>query len=711
MGAFTFTNSALLGGLAILVAPIIAHLLQRRARKPIVFPSIAFLRSTAAQQSRLHKLRRLFLLFLRALALACIVLAFTRPVWWAFGVTAGELKAATATVFVVDASLSTQQRSGSASLFDRLKADASSRIDELRPGLDRAGVVWAAEQATSVFPRLSANLPELQLELSRATASSARADFAAAIPLAVRLLETHSGPRRLVVLTDRQATNWTSPGNSDAPGPRCPAGVELIIPDLAAGAEPNVALAAPAMQPDRPRPEAPVELSTEVRNHSDAPRVVHVAADWIAGTSTMPAGTQTVSLPAGGATRVTLAAQAPAEPLLAVRWTLREADALAADNQIWIAATSRPGLPLVIASDDSPDTPGAAAFYLSRALAPFDDDSESRSPFLPRHIPASRLSADDLAGVSLVCLAYAGVLKQSTATALAKFVERGGALVVLAGDGPADRNVQLLDEAAQGRLMPWRLLSRKESPRRAPTVLDNGRWNSRWLRQFDEPAQLALREIAFQRVWRASLPAAGAETLLSFNDGSPALGVRHFGRGVCLLLNFSPESTTGDLGKSGTFVALMQILAEQLAGNESRPATDTVGDLLSFTPADAATGEMTITSPDGAQNAVVSPAGSKEIAGGRATLPGVYRLAMNGRPVDQRAVNVDPRESALAPLSISELRNLLEPASPSSTTIAPEVVAAGAPSLAGGRPLWGGFLLAGLAAVALELLLLGIWRR
>jgi hypothetical protein len=32
MGVFTLTNGALLGGLALLVAPIIAHLLQRRAR-------------------------------------------------------------------------------------------------------------------------------------------------------------------------------------------------------------------------------------------------------------------------------------------------------------------------------------------------------------------------------------------------------------------------------------------------------------------------------------------------------------------------------------------------------------------------------------------------------------------------------------------------------------------------------------------------------
>ena len=112
MGAFSLTNGALLGGLALLAAPVIAHLLQRRARRAIVFPSIAFLQATAAQQSRLHMLRRLILLTLRAIALACIVLAFTRPVWWSLGAAAGEHKSAVATAFVIDRSLSTSQRIG-----------------------------------------------------------------------------------------------------------------------------------------------------------------------------------------------------------------------------------------------------------------------------------------------------------------------------------------------------------------------------------------------------------------------------------------------------------------------------------------------------------------------------------------------------------------------------------------------------------------------
>ncbi len=75
------TTPAMLGGLALLSLPIVAHLLNRRARQAIVFPSILLLRASVATQSWLYRLRRLILLCLRCLAVAMLVLAFCRPVW------------------------------------------------------------------------------------------------------------------------------------------------------------------------------------------------------------------------------------------------------------------------------------------------------------------------------------------------------------------------------------------------------------------------------------------------------------------------------------------------------------------------------------------------------------------------------------------------------------------------------------------------------
>ncbi len=52
------TTPAMLGGLALLSLPIVAHLLNRRARQAIVFPTIQLLRASVATQSWLYRLRR-----------------------------------------------------------------------------------------------------------------------------------------------------------------------------------------------------------------------------------------------------------------------------------------------------------------------------------------------------------------------------------------------------------------------------------------------------------------------------------------------------------------------------------------------------------------------------------------------------------------------------------------------------------------------------
>ncbi|QDT54974.1 hypothetical protein Pan44_30150 [Caulifigura coniformis] len=711
MGAFTLTNGALLGGVAILVAPVIAHLLQRRARKPIVFPSIAFLQATAAQQSRLHKLRRLFLMLLRVLALACIVLAFTRPVWWTISVSGGERRSATAVVFVIDRSLSTSRQAAGASLFDRLKSEALDALDDLQQGIDVAGVVWADAQSIAVFPRLSKNIPALHSEVSHAVAGQARADFPAAIHLAMRLLESHSGPKRLVILTDRQASNWKSFGAGDSSELPRPAGIDLVVPAIEVSAGANVGLSAPSMRPERPRPEAPVEMTALIQNHSEATRIVGVRAEWEGTGAPQAISSATISIGAGESTAASMNGAAPLAGIAAVRWNLKEADALAGDDALWLTASAGPGVPLVIASDDSPDDPGTAAYYLMRALAPFDEESDSNSSFATRHVAASRLTAWDLADARVLFLGYSGVLKQEAAAVIVQFVRQGGSLLIFAGDGPADRNLQLLDDAAKGTLTPWRLLSRREAPRRTPFTIDRGRWTTRWLREFDEPSQLALREIAFRRVWQAGAPATDAETLLTFADKEPAAGLRHCGMGQCLVLNFSPESTTGDLGKTGTFVALVQMLTSQLTQTDNVRSTFLVGERLAFQVAEPIAGTLAVLAPDGKSSAVSSSAGAKEFQAGRAMTVGIHRLMAEGTEVAAVAVNVDPRESNLEPLSVDEIRTLLSGSDAVRTSEGSQLVSAESDRLDGGRPLWGGFLLTGLGALSLELLLLGLWRR
>jgi hypothetical protein len=75
----TWLNGALLGGLAMVVIPIVIHLSMRRKPKKMVFPALRFVQARSAANKRSLRVRRWILLALRCLAIACVVILLARP--------------------------------------------------------------------------------------------------------------------------------------------------------------------------------------------------------------------------------------------------------------------------------------------------------------------------------------------------------------------------------------------------------------------------------------------------------------------------------------------------------------------------------------------------------------------------------------------------------------------------------------------------------
>lgn len=130
LGFLSLTAPVMLGGLALLALPIAAHLLNRRAQRRVVFPSIALLAATRASQSQLFKLRRLLLLLLRCAIVAMIVLAFVQPTWIGPEAAAAPDGADSATVVVLDASASTAQRVGGVAAIELMRAAGARALED-----------------------------------------------------------------------------------------------------------------------------------------------------------------------------------------------------------------------------------------------------------------------------------------------------------------------------------------------------------------------------------------------------------------------------------------------------------------------------------------------------------------------------------------------------------------------------------------------------
>jgi hypothetical protein len=75
----TLLNPALLYGLLLAALPVVLHLLLRRKPKPLVFPALRLVTQRRKQNLKRIQLRHIWLLLLRILAIALIVLALTRP--------------------------------------------------------------------------------------------------------------------------------------------------------------------------------------------------------------------------------------------------------------------------------------------------------------------------------------------------------------------------------------------------------------------------------------------------------------------------------------------------------------------------------------------------------------------------------------------------------------------------------------------------------
>ncbi|MEZ6066226.1 MAG: BatA and WFA domain-containing protein [Planctomycetaceae bacterium] len=75
----TLLNPALLAGLLLAAAPIVLHLLFKQKPKPLIFPALRLVQQRRKQNLKRIKLRHIWLLLLRVLAIGVLVLALTRP--------------------------------------------------------------------------------------------------------------------------------------------------------------------------------------------------------------------------------------------------------------------------------------------------------------------------------------------------------------------------------------------------------------------------------------------------------------------------------------------------------------------------------------------------------------------------------------------------------------------------------------------------------
>ncbi|MEM6551098.1 MAG: BatA domain-containing protein [Planctomycetota bacterium] len=704
LAALIWTAPLAFFGLALLALPVIAHLLNRRAKQRVVFPTIMMLQASKASQSQLFRLRRWLLLMLRCLAVVAVVLAFAGPLWTQRPAAAAVVQAEGASVVVLlDASASTTQRVGGVGLMQTLRASGLRVLDELEAGRDRANVVVVDAQPTAAFEAMTTNLAAVRQQVEQAASVPERADWLRAIAVAGSLLADQGGDRRVVIVSDLQAANWRPALVELARANPLPEGVEVTVVPPSGGATGNVSLGGVTLQPYTPVVGGRGQVRVAVRNHATTPVVRGVTLE--------------VDGRAVDRRDVELAAERGAGVVFDVGFdrpgwqelrVVAEGDALSYDDAAYLGVRVGQQREVVVIGDDPPDEPGSATYFTVRALAPRGD---LRDRYSVTHLTSADATEVRLRSASVVVLTSVGAMSEPFAGALQGFVAGGGGLVMFS-DGDLSTNAARL-----GGLMPYPVVAQRDLARRG-AALQFGQtlWRHPALSAFSLDDQEVLQRVRFGMSWEAGPVRDEATVLMRFDDGTPAVTHLPAGGGNVLVCNFSPALSRSDFGKFGGYVALVQSLT-RFAAPTQRVAGGVVAGgsvvLSPVEPLDPAGGSLSVVGPDGQRvvgGVTYAGSGRATVAEvGRASSAGFYRLRQGDRLLAVRAVGVDGQESGLERVSPEEV--VAGFVGGGSVGRVRSTVGGGSVLELDGEPLWGWLVAAAMGLLGVELGLLTWWRR
>ncbi len=636
-------------GLAALAVPILVHLFQRERREPVRFPSLMFLRQVPYKSVRRRRIRNWPLFLLRSLAVALLVIAFARPFFDRDLAAIGTLDDAREVIVLLDRSYSMAY----GDRWDRALESARSVVQGLRPE-DRATLV-AFDGAAATLTQPGADAGRLLNALDTLKPGAGITRFTPAFKVAQGLLAGSERPRgEVVLISDFQRNAW----DGDV-GARLPAGSELLAMPVGDSAATNAAVAAVDFRRETVGDRERVTVLARIASRGGMARELPVILEL----NGREVQRQTVRIEGSGATGVEF--QPITVDATESRGTVRiSGDALPADDAFHFSLSAGQAIRVLVVDGRRND----ASLYLQRALA------IGQSPmFRVNAMPAARLRASDVSDAAVVVLNDVPFPSGETGRRIRTLVERGGGLLVVAGDAAASSWA----EAAE--LLPG-------TP---GDVRDRGTagggigyidYSSRVFELFRAPRSGDFSGARFYR-YRSLGGTLQEGVLARFDDGTPALLERRFGEGRVLVWGSTLDTYWTDLPLQPVFLPFIHQIVRHAAGYAEPRPWFAVGEVVELgrrgaqvhEPADADSAAARPAAPS--TWLVISPSGRRlEPENGLLRLEesGFYdvRPARGGEgEAFAVAANVDLTESELATMEPAALAAAVAPPASAGTRL------------------------------------------
>src|SRR5262245_23111774 len=619
-----FLTPAFLLGLGALAVPVLVHLIQRERKRVVTFPSLMFVRRIPYQSVRRRRIRHWALLLLRAAAFALLVAAFARPFLPQGASAAVAASGAREIVIVLDQSASM----GYGDHWTRAQDAARAIVRGMSNG-DRATLVLFAKNAEEAM-RATSDRARLEAAIGAAKVTSGATRYGPAVKLAESILARSPVTRReAILISDFQKSGWT--GSEEA---HFPSGMTLSTVSVASDRTTNLAVPSVTFARASFSGQERITVTAGLSNKGDAalhdvPVTLEVDGHEIESrrATVAPHASSSVTF-----TQFTLAGPN-------TRGTVRAGtDPMPADNAFHFVLTPSQPVSLVVVDSGSAD----ASLFISKAL------SIGTSPtFQLETTTAARATPAAFDKKAVVVLNDTMFPPAGGAGALKRFVERGGGLLVVAGE----RTTWPTGEAD---LLPGKLgatVNRMSGRSGSLGYLD---YSHPVFDVFKAPRSGDFSAAHFFQ-YRSIEPLPTDRVIARYDDGAVAAVERKIGTGRVIAWTSTLDDTWTDIAVKPVFLPLVHRLVRYLAQYEQPMSWLTVGQVLDLNARARGRADRIVVTPSGER----VPMSAAQSASGLVELneQGIYEVrttAASARP-EPIAVNLDSAESDLTPLDPREL--------------------------------------------------------
>ncbi|MDH4069350.1 MAG: BatA domain-containing protein [Ignavibacteria bacterium] len=653
----TFLNPLFLFGLAAAALPLLIHLLNLRKLKVIDFSSLQFLKELQRTRIRRVKVKQILLLIIRTLLVIFIVLAFARPALQGNMAGFAGSAARSAMVILLDDSPSMTLRTQQGLLFDRAKETVAAILDLAEPG-DRVYFITLSE-AHQGSPVPSAGSPrEIAGILPDLEPSHRTIPVDEAMQFISMLLDDIEEINKEVFLvSDHQRTQFFRTDHDSAKIAGHSAGIFCISPSGAAGVGNYgiTGLTTTAQVVTRGRP---LTYTAMLSNSSDSPVQNLLLSVYLDGERSAQ---RSVLLPPLSGTSHQFAVTPRKSGVLAGTVEIEE-DPLDLDNRRYFTLAIPPTIRVGLVGSSE------ANRFLDLALSAASGAGFS-GLFSVESLDESRIGSLNLAAYDVLILSGVTDLTTEEGERIHRFVRGGGGLAFFPHPSTNLTSVNAalfrtlgipaiegISGGADGSATGSLSFGDVDMVHPIFSGLFEERIGNRTEATFESPRIL--------RSLRLSA-GPGGNPLIRLSDGSPFLVDYGVGSGRVLVFAVDAALAWSDLPVKGVFAPLVHRSVVFLeTGREDQDAfvAGMPASIGIRTPA-APEASYVIQTPDGMAERVVpslNPLTGMTVFQLPSTRrAGIYRLFREdggADPISAVAVNIDPGESKLEPMTGEELR-------------------------------------------------------